>query len=732
MTDTAVIKIKLDAGEAQSGADKLDKSMSNLGSTASKVALAVAAALSVGKLTQYSDAWVKVGNQIRQATKTVDEFAAVQARIFGIAQATRSDIEGISAAYQRLANSVANFGVSQADVLRVTEGLTKAFKANGASAAEVSSVLVQLGQGLGTGALQGDELRSVLESSLPVAQAIAKEFGVQTGELKKLGEQGKLTSERVFQALLKGADEFDAKFSKAIPTAADQFQVLENSTIRLVGEFNTAIGASEALGGVIGSVAQSLDELSVLLASGAAGKFGELFADQVRVIGTDVTATLNTVLSVYRQFDLKLVDDTNITTQDIKDSFLNIIPNIRSFVQLATVEFAVLLDKASAYGEAIAASINPFDDKDRFDARALLKERIKQIDDVRDASIDSIIQQNSAARQATEKRVKEAEQLVISYEKVKSKQAEILSTAAIGSNALGVSTVTKKEEAKVDVASEIERENAIIGQALSSRLQLYGAYSQAALNANSNEYEQRKAQLEIQLGEQRIREEESFQQDLARLQERRLEILNNDKISDEEKIAAVTALYEQERLLELSHEDELTRIKEQGVSARQALAVQERLDQINTMQGYFNTALRLADAFGSKSEKANKRRRRIQVIADAAAGGIRAYAENDFYTATGMALLIAANAKLALNSINNSGSSAASFGASSVSAAPTAPTLQPASELNQQKIININIADDAVITGAVLKQTVKQALGDDDSAVIINSALENGRRIGAI
>ncbi len=80
-------------------------------------------------------------------------------------------------------------------------GYAKAARRTGQSNAEISSGMLQLKQALGSGVLQGDELRSIRENAPAVAQAIAKVMGTTVGGLKKLGETGQLTSAIVLQAL---------------------------------------------------------------------------------------------------------------------------------------------------------------------------------------------------------------------------------------------------------------------------------------------------------------------------------------------------------------------------------------------------------------------------------------------------------------------------------------------------------------------------------------------------
>ena len=64
---------------------------------------------------------------------------------------------------------------------------------------------------------------------------------------------------------------------------------------------------------------------------------------------------------------------------------------------------------------------------------------------------------------------------------------------------------------------------------------------------------------------------------------------------------------------------------------------------------------RLAMLSAANLKKANKRRRRVGVIVDTAAGIGRAFAENNFYTALGISALIAANGAAQLSAINSAG-----------------------------------------------------------------------------
>ncbi|WP_217878401.1 tape measure protein, partial [Vibrio alginolyticus] len=75
-----------------------------------------------------------------------------------------------------------------------------------------NAAILQLGQGMAAGTLRGDELNSVLEQAPRLAEAIASGMGVAVGNLKRLGEQGLITTEEVLNALASQGAAIDKEF----------------------------------------------------------------------------------------------------------------------------------------------------------------------------------------------------------------------------------------------------------------------------------------------------------------------------------------------------------------------------------------------------------------------------------------------------------------------------------------------------------------------------------------
>jgi tape measure domain-containing protein len=223
---------------------------------------AIGVGLSIREVQQYADAWTNARNKLAAAGVAVGDLASRQNELADLANRTRTSFDATVDLYSKLTRATQTLGLSQQEVAQLTETLNMAFKAGGASTQEQTAAILQLSQALSSGALQGDELRSIRENAPLLAKAIADEFGVTIGALKDLGAEGLLTSDRIVKAVQRARGEIEATFKSTIPTIGDAFTKLETEFGRYINSANAATGASAQLAGFISTVADNFDLLA--------------------------------------------------------------------------------------------------------------------------------------------------------------------------------------------------------------------------------------------------------------------------------------------------------------------------------------------------------------------------------------------------------------------------------------------------------------------------------------
>ena len=119
-----------------------------------------------------ADSYTELNNRLRLVTESETQLIGVRQELLDISLRTRTELAANAALYGRLSLAADTLGRSQAEILQVTELLNKQVLIGGSNASEAAAGLVQFAQGLASGRLQGDELRSVMENLLGVQQGL--------------------------------------------------------------------------------------------------------------------------------------------------------------------------------------------------------------------------------------------------------------------------------------------------------------------------------------------------------------------------------------------------------------------------------------------------------------------------------------------------------------------------------------------------------------------------------
>ena len=160
------------------------------------------------------------------------------------AENSRSDLSDTTTLINRIMMSgvYGQEAGSLGSATRMAEILNKAMVVGGGTAEENKRALIQLSQGLSSGVLQGDELRSIREQAPYLASVLAEGLnkiddrfiGTTVGDLKELGAQGELTSDVVIRALEAMQDQVDATFADKAPRTWAQGLTSIKNTIKVM------------------------------------------------------------------------------------------------------------------------------------------------------------------------------------------------------------------------------------------------------------------------------------------------------------------------------------------------------------------------------------------------------------------------------------------------------------------------------------------------------------------
>lgn len=210
------------------------------------------------KLLQTADISASIDGRLRSITNSTEERYALEQKIFDVAKASRGEYESSADLVFKLGRASDQTGLNMEQNLKVAETVNKALTIGGASTAETNATVLQLSQALGSGTLQGDELRSLNENASLLMNEVAKYFGTTTAGLKQMGSEGKLTSDQIAQAILSASNKIDADFKKMPKTIGQSTTEMSNRWIEFVTKFERGSHAFEGIANSISTVGNSM------------------------------------------------------------------------------------------------------------------------------------------------------------------------------------------------------------------------------------------------------------------------------------------------------------------------------------------------------------------------------------------------------------------------------------------------------------------------------------------
>ncbi|EMB7001774.1 tape measure protein [Salmonella enterica] len=257
----------------EGGFNRADKAASSLTSSfgsLSRVATYLMAILSVQQVSQYADAWTTLNNKLANALRPSEQLVDVTERVFNITQQTRGSLDATASLYARLERATREYGTSADDLAKLTTIINLGFVVSGATAQEAENAIIQLSQGLASGALRGEEFNSVNEQGNRLIVALADSMGVGIGQMRQMAAAGKLTTDVVVNGLLSQGVTIGNEFANTTTTISQALQVAGNNITKFFGENSTVKTGTAIFNDAVISVSENIGALSAILTAAAA------------------------------------------------------------------------------------------------------------------------------------------------------------------------------------------------------------------------------------------------------------------------------------------------------------------------------------------------------------------------------------------------------------------------------------------------------------------------------
>lgn len=239
--DTAVNKANTELKETSSAADKAKQGFNTAKAAVGTLAAGLAGlglGLTVKELLQTADATQQMGERIKNATSSTEEYTMVQARLLDLANKTFRPLEEAQEVYLATAGTMKSLGYSTEQILAVTESLSLSFTHNATRADQAQSAQDALAKSMAKGSVDADAWMSIITGADNVVKDMAESTGRTEEEIRQLGASGKISIKELTTALIESRDRNEELASSMANSTADAAVALKNNLTDVIAKLN--------------------------------------------------------------------------------------------------------------------------------------------------------------------------------------------------------------------------------------------------------------------------------------------------------------------------------------------------------------------------------------------------------------------------------------------------------------------------------------------------------------
>ena len=256
-------------GKTRAGVESISKQLQRLQNLSVTAFVGKHISNAIGGLAQTADDFNSYEARIRLISKSNQAAEGTFRNLMQVANDTGQLFGTTADLYTRVYRAMGN-QANSTELLQFTKTINQSMVVSGASAQEASSALVQLSQALASGTLRGDEFNSVSEQAPVILEMLQKHLGKTRGELRKMAEEGQLTTDIIMTAVKGAADEIQTQYDQMPKTIGRAVNELTNAWMQFVGQTDNMISASSFVATTISVLAKNLNLLAgAALAVGA-------------------------------------------------------------------------------------------------------------------------------------------------------------------------------------------------------------------------------------------------------------------------------------------------------------------------------------------------------------------------------------------------------------------------------------------------------------------------------
>lgn len=264
------------------GAKQADRQVNTLKTSIKALTRVIHLLIAAEAVRQFMD-MAEQAKMLRVKIKMLTGDAESAGRVFdglkAISRETGQSLKDTGELWQGLAISLKNTSATEGQLLNLVGTIQKMGALGGASAEQMSNSMRQFRQSIDGGVLRAEEFNSLLENTPTIVQTMARQMGLSMGQFRAEMLDGKITAERMVNAIQAATQETNEQFAQLPRTSGMAINELKVEIMGLVEQLDDLFGVSDGVVSAIDLITKGVKGL------GEGAKFAKTCFDTLKTAG---------------------------------------------------------------------------------------------------------------------------------------------------------------------------------------------------------------------------------------------------------------------------------------------------------------------------------------------------------------------------------------------------------------------------------------------------------------
>lgn len=296
------------------GAKRADRQVNTLKTSIKALSRVIHLLLAAEAVRQFID-MAEQAKMLRVKIKLLTGEAEATERVFNrlkdISKETGQSLKDTGDLWQGLAISLKNTSATEGQVLNLVSTLQKLGSLGGVSAEQLSNSMRQFRQAIDAGVLQAEEFNSIRDNTPTIVQEMARQMGLSMGQFRAEMLDGKITAERMLNAIQASTQETNEKFAQLPRTTGIAFNELKVEMMGVVEQLDDLFGISDGVVTAIDLITGGVEGL------GKGAKF--------------VATCFNTLKTAGSEF-IDMFDDVAVKAGEVAEEIIRMVTPIKALM----------------------------------------------------------------------------------------------------------------------------------------------------------------------------------------------------------------------------------------------------------------------------------------------------------------------------------------------------------------------------------------------------------------